>query len=758
MKNIIICEKPSVARTIASYLGDFTRFTDKGIGYMENDDWVITWCFGHLVTLCYPEDYDPSLKEWNLDDLPFLPETYKYRAIQDTIEQFEIIKTIYHRNDIKTLYYCPDPAREGVTIQWYVRMLAGIAPGIEEKMIYIDSITRDEVAKGIRNAKPASDYRNIRDAGVCRGIEDFAFGINFSRALSKQFEPATGGRAPIAVGRVMTCVLGMVVDREREIEAFVPTDFYKINANATIGGNVTLGWKADKTSAIYQKIEPYLYNETGFKTKEIAESFVSGLAPEQIVDSIETKIEKKYAPLLFNLAELQATCSRQFKISPAETLKIIQDLYEKKLLTYPRTDARVLSTAIAEEIDTNIRGLQNYSGDIAKAAGLIMTNNAYVGIENTKYVDDSKISDHYAIIPTGENIGELAGMDDLYVAIYELVAKRFLSIFMPPAQYEKVSLQTHDAARGEKFSVSGSTLIKPGYLYVAGIPDSSGGLPEQVKNLKTGDKFPCTYAVSEGQTQPPKHYTTGSMILAMENAGNLIEEEELREQIKSCGIGTSATRAATLDKLVKNEYLKLSPKTQVLSVAPFGDVVYEAVKQTIPSMLNPKMTANWEKGLSKVADGSLKQEEYMDQLNKFIVYYVDVIKKTEPNNLVREVAKKCPAKKSSHFDASKYAAAYLNVPFEDKDQVKALGARWDNDRKCWYAPKGADLSKFTNWMGDGKVPSQVKKAWLDVPFDDKDEAKSMGARWDKDKKRWYVLSNNPRLKEFAKWKSQKKSA
>lgn len=756
MKNIIVCEKPSVAKTIASYLGTFNKHINKGVGYLENDQWVITWCFGHLVTLCYPEDYDEAMKAWSLDTLPFLPNEYKYRTITNTKEQFDIIKNIYHRSDIDTLYYCPDPAREGVLIQYLVRKLAGLNSNITEKMMWIDSITESEVLRALKEAKPVSNYDNIRDAGLARSIEDYAFGINFSRALSKQFEKTTGGRQPIAVGRVMTCVLGMVVEREREIDAFVPTDFYKINTKLN-GTDIALGWKATKTNSIYNKIEPYLYNESGFKNRAFAANFMNGLGSNQIVESKEIKTEKRNAPLLFNLAELQATCSRLFKISPAKTLETIQNLYEKKLLTYPRTDARVLSEAIADEIDKNLRVITHLSNkELSNAASYILSNELYKGIKNTRYVDDSKIEDHYAIIPANESITALSSCDELEQKVFELIVRRFLSIFLPAAEYEKTSIVTKDDKRGEQFYLSGSVLIEPGYLKVAGIPQSKDSLPSELKSIKEGDKYSCTYEIIDGKTQPPKHYTTGSIILAMENAGNLIEDEVLREQIKGSGIGTSATRAATLDKLVNNKYLNLATKTQVLSVAPYGDVVYEIVKSTIPDLLNPKMTAEWEHGLSLIVNGSMPQSKYLQKLNEYITHYVGIIKKTEPSPVVEQASKKIPetAKKATGPKKDNIQT-YLNVPFEDKDTVKALGAWFDVTKKAWYVPKNGDVSKFQKWLPNGKITktmATLKKIWLKVPYDNKDEVKSLGARWDNDKKQWYALSTNPNIETLKQWR------
>ena len=755
MKNIIICEKPSVARTIMSYLGGFTNHSDKGIGYGESDEWIVTWCFGHLITMCYPEDYDESLKTWSLDALPFLPDTYKYRPIQDTIKQFEIIKTIYHRTDVRTLYYCPDPAREGVLIQHLVRQMAGLTPGIEEKVMWISSQTEEEVMRALREAKPVEAYNDIRDAAVARNIEDYAFGINFSRGLSKRFEKTTGGKLPVAVGRVMTAVLGLVVDREREIENFVPTNFYKINTTLN-GANVTLGWKATETNPIYPKIEPFLYNDTGFKNKRFAEQFAAGLGRNQIVESKDVKTEQKSAPLLFNLAELQMTCSRMFKISPSQTLTIIQGLYEKKMLTYPRTDARYLSTAIAKEIDENIQSLVRYhDSSISGAASSIMASGSYKNIANTRYTNDSKIEDHYAIIPTGENLSLVSKLEPIEKDVFELIVRRFLSIFMPPAEYEKTSIITKDDARGERFYLSGSVLKNPGYLTVAGIPQQKDGLPESAKNLVAGQTFACGYSVTEGTTNPPKHYTTDTLIGAMENAGKFIEDEELREQIKGSGIGTSATRGATLDKLVANEYLKLNNKTQVISVAPFGYVVYEIVHQTIPDLLNPKMTAEWERGLSLVADGKMSQDKYINKLNQYISHYIDVIKATEPNQIVAELAKKLPDRPGKAKGPSKdNVQTYLDVPWDDKDEVKKLGAWFDMQKKAWYVPKNADISKFEKWLPGGKVTKTVKSAkkiYLDVPFDDKETAKGLGARWDNDKKKWYALSNNPNIETLKKW-------
>lgn len=754
MKNIIITEKPSVARTIASYLGSFTNHSNKGVGYLENDEWIITWCFGHLVTLCYPQDYDESLKTWSFDTLPFLPENYKYRVIENTKSQFEVIRDIYHRDDVDTLYYCPDPAREGVTIQHYVRMLAGIKPGIKELVIWIDSQTKDEVLKGIKNAKPVSFYKNLTASGVCRGKEDYAIGINISRALTLRFREIWNAKEPIAAGRVMTCVLGMVVDREREISNFVATNYYKITS--TIGqddNKITLTWKPNPKAKIYEKIAPYLYNDTGFLDKDKASKFINGLGSNLIIDKVETKEEKKYAPLLYNLAELQASASKSFKFSPKQTLEIAQKLYEKRLLTYPRTDARVLSSAIAKEIDNNIKALTGLlDKDLSNAASNIIKHGTYKTVSNSKYVDDSKISDHYAIIPTGEGLSQIDSLDDSEKAIFYMVVRRFLSIFMPPAVYKKVSIEAHDDLKGEQFTVSGQTLIKPGYLVVAGIPDSKDKLTINENEFALGNSYKSVYDIAQSATTPPKHYTTGSLILAMENAGKLIEDEDLREQIKGCGVGTSATRAEIIDKLINIAYLNVSKKTQVLSVAPFGDFVYEVTKSTVPSMLDPKMTAEWEKGLNLVADGTISEAQYMKKLNAFVGINVEKIKTaTIPDEAKRLAAGMPKSDSNKPSKVSKDAIlTYINVPFDDKDEAKTLGARFDMNKKCWYVPVGGDISKFSKWMNGTKNVTSIRKVWLDVPFDDKDEAKKAGARWDKDKKSWYVFSNQM-CDELKKW-------
>ncbi len=748
MKNIIICEKPSVARTIASYLGTFNKHANKGIGYLENEEWVITWCFGHLVTLCYPEEYDQSLKAWSLDTLPFLPSEYKYRPIADTIEQFKVIKEIYHRDDIDTLYYCPDPAREGVLIQYLVRNMAGINPNIKEKMMWIDSITETEVKKAIHNAKDVHEYDNLRDAGVVRSIEDYAFGINFSRGLSKRYEKITQGRLTVSVGRVMTCVLAMVTERERKIKDFVSTPFYKINSNLQ-NSNLTLGWKANKETPVYKKIEPVLYSETGFKTEKVAKSFVKGLGNNQVVTKKETKKEKHFAPLLFNLSEIQATCSKMFKIDPKETLQIIQDLYEKRMVTYPRTDARVLSSAIANEIDRNIRGLLYFDIDnISNIANEILDNKAYVNIENTRYVNDEKIEDHYAIIPTGECLNTFDSLDELSQKIFMLIVKRFLAIFLEPACYDKTIIETKDDKRNECFYYSNLIQTDLGYLKIYEDNNTNTENKIVIKNINVGDIIPCTYEIIEGKTTPPKHYTTGSIILAMENAGSFIEDEELREQIKSSGIGTSATRAATLDKLINNKYLGINKKTQVLSTMPAGEVVYEIVKETVPELLNPKMTAEWERGLSLISDGKIGKDKYLNKLNSYITYYIDLIKRKAPNTAISTLVADVPITKKKIS-----IQTYINVPYDDKDEAKRLGAFFDMNSKMWYVPEGRDVNKFTKWLSNGKITKTVpKKVYLNVSYDDKNKVKSLGARWDKDKKKWYTYSNNNNFEELSRFK------
>ena len=647
-KSLIITEKPSVAQEFARILG----VSGRNDGYIENDGYVITWCVGHLVEMVYPEEYDERYKKWRLEDLPFLPRDYKYNVIPSVSRQYDVVHKMLHREDIDTVYWAGDAGKEGQTIEENIRKFGGVREGMKELRVWIDSQTEEEILRGIREAKDMSEYDNLAKSGVMRTIEDYAMGINFSRAMSVKYgkllndAAGTSSYTAIAVGRVMTCVLGMVVIREREIRNFTETPFYRVVGTFHPEGEeecrITAEWKAIEGSKYFES--PLLYKENGFKKEESAQTLIAELkGQEALIDSVETGTQKKRAPLLFNLAELQAECSKRFKISPDETLQVAQDLYEKKLTTYPRTDARVLSSAVAKEITKNISRLKNFA-PVAPFVERIMKEGRYRNIANTQYTDDSKITDHYAIIPTGQ-LTELESLNSLERSVYEMIVRRFLSIFYPPAEYQTVKLVV--AAGGEKLYTSAKQLKVPGYLEIAGIPKSAkernaaktdgeeqtqggdaeaaqeeeenAGLLAYADKLQKGETlFSDGYAIREGKTSPPKRYTSGSMVLAMENAGQLIEEEELREQIKGSGIGTSATRAEIIKKLVRVGYLNLNKKTQVLTPERLGEMIFEVVSMTVPALLNPKMTASWEKGLDGITRGTVVMEDYRSKLEDFI--------------------------------------------------------------------------------------------------------------------------------------------
>ena len=633
-KSLIITEKPSVAHEFARILG----VSGRNDGYIENNKYVITWCVGHLVEMVYPEVYDEKYKKWKLEDLPFLPKEYKYDVIPAVKKQYQIVHGMLHREDIDTVYWAGDAGKEGQTIEENIRMFGGVRKGMKELRVWIDSQTEEEIQRGIREARPMTDYANLGKSGIMRTIEDYAMGINFSRAMSVKYgnllNDAAGTRSytAIAVGRVMTCVLGMVVIREREIRNFSETPFYRVVGNFTDAG-IEAEWKAVEGSKYYES--PLLYKENGFKKQEFANQLIEELTGKTAVaESVEKGISRKKAPLLFNLAELQAECSRRFKISPDETLQVAQDLYEKKLTTYPRTDARVLSSAVAKEISKNISRLKGYD-PVSEYTEKIMKNGLYRNIAKTQYTDDSKITDHYAIIPTGQ-LSELNSLNNLQRSVYDLIVRRFLSIFYPPAEYQTVKLTI--SVENEKFFAGAKMLKNPGYLEIAGRkqdeekenskddPSSddaeikeSPGLFEIAEKLVKGEELSVNdYSLKEGSTKPPKRYTSGSMVLAMENAGQLIEDEELRAQIKGSGIGTSATRAEIIKKLVRIGYLHLNRKSQVLSPEILGEMVYEVVNMTVPALLNPKMTASWEKGLDGITKGTVIMEEYREKLEDFI--------------------------------------------------------------------------------------------------------------------------------------------
>ena len=629
-KALIITEKPSVAQEFAKIL----KVSGRQNGYLENESYVITWCVGHLVEMVYPEEYDSKYKKWKLEDLPFLPKNYKYDVIKSVSGQYDVVHKMLHREDIDTVYWAGDAGKEGQTIEENIRNFGGVREGMQELRVWIDSQTEEEILRGIKEAKPMREYANLGKSGIMRTIEDYAMGINFSRAMSVKYgnllNDAAGTKSytAIAVGRVMTCVLGMVVIREREIRNFIETPFYRIVGKFT-DAEIEAEWKTTEESAYYAS--PLLYKENGFAKEEDAKAFLESLAGKEArVSSVEKGISKKKAPLLFNLAELQAECTKRFKISPDETLQIAQDLYEKKLTTYPRTDARVLSSAVAKEISKNVSRLKGYE-PVSQFVNAIMQSGTYRSIGRSVYTDDSKITDHYAIIPTGQ-LTELNSVNGLHRQVYDLIVRRFLSIFYPPAEYQTVKFIAK--IEKESFFAGGKILKSPGYLCVLGKEaaeekDEDGGEKEEgtnakmllamIEKLSENDVVPVKgMDIKEGKTSPPKRYTSGSMVLAMENAGQLIEDEELRAQIKGSGIGTSATRAEIIKKLVRVGYLNLNRKSQVLTPTMLGEMIFETVSMTVPELLNPKMTASWEKGLDGITRGTVDMGEYRAKLEDFI--------------------------------------------------------------------------------------------------------------------------------------------
>ena len=638
-KALYIAEKPSVAQEFAKALKINGQRRD---GYLESEDSVVTWCVGHLVTMSYPEKYDMKYKRWSFDTLPFLPCEFKYEVIPGVSKQFKIVKELLNRADIETIYVCTDSGREGEYIYRLVAQMAGVK-NKKQKRVWIDSQTEEEILRGIREAKDLSVYNNLASSAYLRAKEDYLMGINFSRVLTLRYGNSVSSYLgtkyqAISVGRVMTCVLGMVVRREREIRSFVKTPFYRVLGGITLEGKQFEGeWKAVEGSRYFQS--PLLYKENGFKKKEDAETLVSLLKQTSpllcTVEKIERKKENKNPPLLFNLAELQNVCAKLFKISPDETLRVVQELYEKKLVTYPRTDAHVLSTAVAKEIYKNISGLRNYP-QAGEVAARILESGTYKNIAKTRYVNDKQITDHYAIIPTGQGLGALNGLSLLSQRVYETIVRRFLCIFYPPAVYQKVNLVTN--MQNERFFSSFRVLLEEGYLSVAtnsfaGKKASDGekgageeqeascdtALLEALQRLKKNDILQLDgLSIKEGETSPPKRYNSGSMILAMENAGQLIEDEELRAQIKGAGIGTSATRAEILKKLFHIKYLSLNKKTQMITPTLLGEMIFDVVNCSIRQLLNPELTASWEKGLNYVAEGSITEQEYMDKLERFV--------------------------------------------------------------------------------------------------------------------------------------------
>lgn len=645
-KSLYIAEKPSVAQQFADALKIKGRRQD---GFIESDQAIVTWCVGHLVTMSYPDAYDPALKRWSMETLPFLPEEFKYQVIDSAAKQFRIVSGLLNRADVDTIYVCTDSGREGEYIYRLVAQMAGVREKAQ-KRVWIDSQTEEEIIRGIQTAKELAEYDNLSESAYLRAKEDYLMGINFSRVLTLKYGPLLSAylktkSTVVSVGRVMTCVLGMAVRREREIRDFVKMPFYRVTAAFELGEFHFNGeWKAVEGSRYWGT--PVLYKDNGFRERKDAQSLIDGLMKEPPVKARlvkkESKKETKNPPLLYNLAELQNDCSRLFKISPDQALSVVQELYEKKLVTYPRTDARVLSTAVAKEIRKNIGGLKGYD-PVAPFAEEALLLERWKDIAKTRYVNDQQITDHYAIIPTGQGLGAIKGLKPLQEKIYQLICRRFLSIFYPGAVYQKYSLDLE--REKEHFFANFKVLLDPGYLKVT---DINYGKKDEKKDLENKEEEAkedqenkkdmenpeflallkglkkdtilniSGFSIKEGETSPPKRYTSGSMILAMENAGQLIEDEELRAQIKGSGIGTSATRAEILKKLTAIQYLELNKKTQVITPTLLGELIFEVVNASIRQLLNPELTASWEKGLAYVAEGSITSEEYMEKLNRFV--------------------------------------------------------------------------------------------------------------------------------------------
>ena len=673
-KSLYIAEKPSVAQEFAKALKIKTRRQD---GYLESDEAIVTWCVGHLVTMSYPEEYDPNLKRWSLETLPFIPKEFKYEVIPAVSRQYKIVAGLLNREDVDVIYVCTDSGREGDYIYRLVEQQAGVH-GKERRRVWIDSQTEEEILRGIREAKDLKEYDNLSASAYLRAKEDYLMGINFSRLLTLKYGNSISNYlntkySVISVGRVMTCVLGMVVRREREIREFVETPFYRVLS--TIGDQEQSfegEWRAVKGSRWFESFD--LYKENGFKEREKAEDLITYLSDEkpmqcQIV-SIEKKKEKKNPPLLFNLAELQNECSKRFKISPDETLRIVQELYEKKLVTYPRTDARVLSTAVAKEIHKNLNGLMKYQPVVPYLQDIVALG-SHKGLEKTRYVNDKQITDHYAIIPTGQGLNVLGTLSHLSCQVYDLIVRRFLSIFYPPAIYQKVAIVTK--MKEESFFSNFKVLAEEGYLKVAGIPgqkktitsddgqdeekDTDASFFQKIQSLRKGMILEVqSLDIKEGKTSPPKRYNSGSLILAMENAGQLIEDEELRAQIKGSGIGTSATRGEILKKLFHNKYLALNKKTQIVTPTMLGEMIYDVVDHSIKSLLNPELTASWEKGLNYVAEGEITPDEYMRKLDHFIVSRTQGVKELYNQNQLRA----CYDKTAQFYKKSNQGRKYSN--------------------------------------------------------------------------------------------------
>ena len=633
-KKLIITEKPSVAMEFAKVL---KINSNRKNGYIESDDWIITWCVGHLVTMSYPEIYDEKLKFWRLDTLPFIPHEWKYEIIPAVQNQFNIVKNLLQREDVEEIYNAGDSGREGEYIQRLVFMMAKPNPKAQIKRVWIDSQTEEEIRRGIKEAKDESEYDSLSDSAYLRAKEDYLIGINFSRLLSiiygrRVAKEINEEKASISIGRVMTCVLGMVVSREREIRNFVKTKYYKIIGEfGNEEGTFKAEWKVNEKSQMFESNK--LYNESGFKKEEDAKEFIKNLAEKKaVISELKKSKQKETAPLLFNLAEVQNECTKRFKIKPDETLEIIQNLYEKKLVTYPRTDARVLSTAVAKEISKNLNGLiKGYKDEeVQRLLNKMVSEKYSTNLVKTKYVNDSKITDHYAIIPTGQGYENYDKLPELHKKVYNVIVKRFIAIFYPPAEYNKINITVN--VENETFNANGKVCINQGYLEVLKPKNKAKQSIENeqtveseennldiLKKLKKGQEIETkNYEIKDAETSPPSRYNSGSIILAMENAGKLIEEEELREQIKGAGIGTSATRGEIIKKLERIKYIDINSKTQIVTPTKKGEVIYDVVNYAMPDMLNPKLTASWEKGLDMVAKKEIKSDEFMVKLENYI--------------------------------------------------------------------------------------------------------------------------------------------
>lgn len=705
MKKLFITEKPSVAMEFAHAIGSGGKRMD---GYFEDDNYVITWCLGHLVTMSYPDKYDPDMQEWSMDTLPFIPAHYRYEVIPESKKQYDTVAKLLNKPDIGAIYYAGDSGREGEYIQRLVRQMAGRNMGAKEFRVWIDSQTNEEIRRGIREAAPLSKYDALSESAYARAIEDYCIGINYSRvltvALGRDVGAAAGQqRATLSVGRVMSCVLGMVVKREREIRENIKIPYFPVTA--TIGDGIEFRFRPGKGSSYYG--EEDLYNRKGFLERKKAEQFVGEMETSPLLEKADPSVVKKHAPLLFNLAELQAFCTKNYHISPDKTLQIAQSLYKKKLTTYPRTDARVLTTAMCKVIHVNILGLSSIE-ELSSSVAFIREQGAWKDLEKTRYVDDSAVTDHYAIIPTGKTQA-YAGLDGLERQVYLAICRRFLSIFYPPAEFYHVEALL--TSKGESFHTSAEYLLSPGWLIAAGtkpesnVDGNTGGKEKALllRQLSVGQRYLARYDVRQEVTKPPRRYTTGSMVLAMENAGKLIEDEELREQIKRSGIGTSATRADTIKKLISIKYLQCS-KEQVLSPTLLGEAVFEALDICVPSLLSPEMTASWEKGLQGISDGHISREQYLEKLYKSVIHTVSAAKTYGSSPEVKTSLRERMERVYPFHGKGKAPAAETYVcPLCRKEVRKGKGGFY-----CTGRPEGCEFFLWESWCQKRLSDANVK--------------------------------------------------